>query len=147
MLCLCLKIKNTFKVILYIYIYVYIHIYVYIYICITIIYAQRKTIHNATASASSHVTSSCNTKILQQPPTPAITAYLLKSYDANKLSDLNGMQHHLLCLLDHNKHQIQTRAMLSLQTSMSNAERSANLKHILTNLLYIQGISCKSKRT
>ena len=89
-----------------------------------------KHIHNAAASASSHLTPSGNTEILQQHPTAAIMASLVTSNDSIKLSDLNGMQNHLLWILDHTKHKTQARSMLSLQTRMSHAERSVNLKQI-----------------
>ena len=100
--------------------------YIYIYIYIT---PNVKNISYATASASSTLTSSETTNSLKQTSPAANKAPLLKSKNANKRNDLNGLKNHVLDILESGKHKIQNRALLALQKIMSKAERPIKLKH------------------
>ena len=74
-------------------------------------------ISNATASASSNLSSSDTTNTLKQPSPAANKASLLKSNDSNTHRTLNGMKQHVLWILENGKHNIQHIALLALHTT------------------------------
>ena len=81
--------------------------------------------NNATGSSSSN-----SNNVLNQPLSPARAARLLKSTDSNKLSNLNDLKNRLLESLESNKHKIQKRALISLQTNIRKAVRPVKLKNL-----------------
>ena len=72
-------------------------------------------ISNATASASSNLTSSDATDTLKQPSPAANKASLLNYNDSNKLNKLTSTQQHMLDILASGENNIQHLALLALQ--------------------------------